>query len=106
MARERAKKAKEEKQAAERLNIKVGDWEVTRSTELKDGTVFFDLKVYGIQFYGLSIKSGKNGDFISEPARKGKDGKYYKFFYLNLDEETSDAIMDVAFDMAEDDKKK
>ena len=44
----------------------------------------------------------RNGDFISEPSRKGKDGKYYKYYYLNLDEETSDAIMDTAAEIAAD----
>jgi len=102
MARDRAKKAKEE--AVQRNHFNVGDWEVARSTELSNGTVFFDLVINGIKFYGLSIQNGKNGDFISEPSRKGKDGKYYKYYYLNLDEDTADAIMDVAMDMAEDAK--
>lgn len=73
------------------------EFEVTRVTELDSGSVFFDLKIAGIQFYSLTVVNGANGDFISEASRKGKDGKYYKFYYLNLDDETSGAIIDEVF---------
>ena len=105
MARNRVadkQKEKQEQKERERLHFAPGEWEITRATELKDGTIFFDLKILGIQFYSLSIVAGKNGDFISEPSRKGKDGKYYKYYYLNLDEETADAIMDTAAEIAAD----
>lgn len=73
------------------------EFEVTRVTELDNGSVFFDLKIAGIQFYSLTVVNGTNGDFISEASRKGKDGKYYKYYYLNLDDETSEAIIDEVF---------
>jgi len=90
-AKSRERKAKE----IERNHF--DDFEVTRVTELDNGSVFFDLKIAGIQFYSLTVVNGNNGDFISEASRKGKDGKYYKYYYLNLDEETSEAIIDEVF---------
>ena len=73
------------------------EFEVTRATELDNGSIFFDLKVAGITFYSLTVVNGNNGDFISEASRKGKDGKYYKYYWLNLDDETSEAIIDEVF---------
>lgn len=93
---EKNSKARERK-AKEIQRNHFDEFEVTRVTELDNGSVFFDLKIAGIQFYSLTVVNGNNGDFISEASRKGKDGKYYKYYYLNLDDETSEAIIDEVF---------
>ena len=95
MARERKKKV--EAQEVVRNHFEDDDFTVDRVTELDSGAVFFDLTIGGFKFYSLTVVNGKNGDFISEASRKGKDGKYYKWYYLNLDDETQEKIIDAVF---------
>lgn len=61
------------------------DLEVVRATVYKD-TVFFDLKVNQVVIYGCRFIEGKNGDFVSFPSHQGKDGKYYNYAYIELNE--------------------
>lgn len=63
----------------------VTDLKVLRAKEFKD-TVFCDLEINGVKIYGCRYVEGKNGDFISFPSYKGKDGKYYSHCYVDLDE--------------------
>lgn len=49
-----------------------------------DSGVTFTLVVDRVSIYGCRIVSGKNGDFISFPSRKGSDGKYYNHAYIDL----------------------
>lgn len=60
-----------------------------------DSGVTFTLNVDRVSIYGCRIVSGKNGDFISFPSRKGSDGKYYNHAYINL----TDRELMVVFDM-------
>ena len=64
---------------------KVYDLKVLRAKEYKE-TVFFDLEVNGVKIYGCRFVEGKNGDFVSFPSYKGKDGKYYSHAFVDLDE--------------------
>ena len=64
---------------------KVYDLKVLRAKEYKE-TVFFDLEVNGVKIYSCRFVEGKNGDFVSFPSYKGKDGKYYSYAYVDLDE--------------------
>lgn len=69
--------------------------EVTRANQVND-TVFFDVVINGITIYGCKVVEGKNGDFISFPSHKGKDGKYYNHAYIKLsDEAAADIIAQV-----------
>lgn len=43
---------------------------------------------------GLSLVEGKNGLFLSYPAKKGKDGKYYNSVY-SLDRDWNKKLEDV-----------
>lgn len=52
----------------------------------------FTLTVDRVSIYGCRIVSGKNGDFISFPARKGSDGKYYNHAYIDLTEEELNVV--------------
>lgn len=61
-----------------------------------DNGVTFTLHVGRVSIYGCRIVTATNGDsFISFPARKGSDGKYYKHAYIDL----TDTELMVVFDM-------
>lgn len=60
------------------------------------GHVRFALTVNEVTVYGCNVVEGKNGDFISFPSYKGKDGNYYKHAYIPLtDKEQEDILLDV-----------
>ena len=71
--------------SAEEKKTVVNDLKVLRAKEYK-GTTFLDLEVNGVKIYGCRYIEGKNGDFISFPSYKAKDGKYYNYAYVELDE--------------------
>lgn len=66
---------------------------VTRAKQFKDGGVVFDMVVNGVSIYGCRVIEGKNGDFVSFPAYKGSDGKYYSHCWVKLSEEDTKAIV-------------
>ena len=70
---------------AEEKKTVVSDLKVLRAKEYK-GTTFLDLEVNGVKIYGCRFIESKNGDFISFPSYKAKDGKYYNYAYVELDE--------------------
>ena len=86
-----SKKTAEKAQEQEFLNVE--SLEILRATEGKKGLVFFDMRLNGIYIYGMSVVSGRTGDFISWPSRKGSDGNYYKYAYAPLREETLKSIL-------------
>ena len=55
-------------------------------------TVLFDIVLFkSIRLYGLTGRFDDNNEFwVSFPARKGNDGKYYKHMYATF---TSDALV-------------
>ena len=55
--------------------------------------VFFTLEVRGLYIYNCRVATGKNGDFISWPQTKGKDGKYYNSCYGKFIPEEEEAIL-------------
>lgn len=70
--------------------------EVTRARAFDNGGVVFDAVINGITIYNLRVVEGKNGDFISFPARKGSDGSYYNHVWIKLtDEDTKELISQV-----------
>lgn len=73
------------KENTEEKQTVVSDLKVLRAKEYK-GTTFLDLEVNGVKIYGCRYVEGKNGDFISFPSYKAKDGKYYNYAYVDLDE--------------------
>lgn len=60
---------------------------VTRGHVFDDGSVAFDMEVNGVSIYNSILREGKNGQFVSFPSRKGKDGKYYSHCFVKLSEE-------------------
>jgi DNA-binding cell septation regulator SpoVG len=80
------------KEVNEVVNVEA---KVTRANQVND-TVFFDMEINGISVYGLKVVEGSNGDFISWPSHKGKDGKYYNYVWCKLsDEQQKDIIHQV-----------
>ncbi len=76
------------------VNVEVNA-KVVRANQVED-LVFFDVEINGVTIYGCKVVEGKNGDFISFPSHKGKDGKYYNHAYIKLtDEQSKDIISQV-----------
>ena len=73
-------------------NEVVIDAKVTRANQVNDA-VFFDMVVNGVTIYGCKVVEGKNGDFISFPSHKGKDGKYYNHAWVKLSDDDTSAIV-------------
>lgn len=70
--------------------------DVTRAHAFDNGGAVFDAIINGITIYGLRVVEGKNGDFISFPARKGSDGSYYNHVWVKLtDDDTKELISQV-----------
>lgn len=72
----------------------VSELKVTRAHQFDDGNITFDLQVNGVTIYGCKIAEGKNGQFVSFPSRKGKDGKYYSYAYIALSEDDQKVIFE------------
>ena len=76
------------------VNVEVNA-KVVRANQVDD-LVFFDVEINGVTIYGCKVVEGKNGDFISFPSHKGKDGKYYNHAYIKLsDDQTKEIISQV-----------
>lgn len=62
--------------------------------QFEDGTITFNLLVDEfVRIYGLRIYDGKDGNpFISFPARKGTDGKFWNYVYMKLSVEQIEEI--------------
>lgn len=81
----------------EREVLKIDSFEVSevRIIETSKGDmVMFSLTVNGVKIYSCRVVTGKNGDFISMPQNKGKNGQYYNVVYLPLSDEDSKKILD------------
>lgn len=92
-------KAKKAKETKEREVAEVRE-AVVSNVRVIDGkygeTVFFSLKVNGVNINNCRAVSGKNGDFISFPQYKGSNGQYYNTVYVALaDEDQAKILQDV-----------
>ena len=73
--------------------------EVTRVKEFESGDIGCDMVVNGVSIYGCVYKSGTRSDgseysFISFPARKGSDDKYYNHAFFKISDELLKKIED------------
>jgi DNA-binding cell septation regulator SpoVG len=75
----------------EEVNVKI-DAKVTRANQVEN-TVYFDVVINGVTIYGCKVIEGKNGDFVSFPSHKGKDGKYYNHAYVKLSDDDTAGIV-------------
>lgn len=64
-----------------------------------DDNILISIKINKITFYNLKVitykdkKTHKEKQFIAEPQRKGKDEKYYKYYYLGLTDNETESIL-------------
>lgn len=72
---------------------KVEAFSVDRVKAFDNGGVTADLTINEVKIYGVNVVEGKNGDFLSFPQRKGKDGKYYSIVWVNLSPEDMKDIL-------------
>lgn len=80
---------KKEKKQEEATNYEV---EVTRAHEFKSGDISFDMIVNGVSVYSCTYVNenpdkGIKSPFVSFPARKGSDGKYYNLAWFKVSDE-------------------
>ena len=69
---------------------------VTRAHQFEDGAIAFDMTVNGVQIFNNKLVEGSKGTFVSFPSRKGKDGKYYSYAYIQLSsEEVQDIVAQI-----------
>lgn len=71
------------KENAEEKKVPITELKVLRAKEYKN-SCFIDLSINGVKIYGCRYVEGKNGDFISFPSFKGKDGEYYNYAWVEL----------------------
>lgn len=64
-----------------------------------NGGITFTAIVNGVYIYGLRIVETDDDWFVSFPARKASDGKYYKHVYFPIDEDIK-ALIAAALDKA------
>lgn len=76
---------------------------VTNVRKISETCIGFTLKCKGFSLYNLRAveREDDNGWFISVPATKGKDGKYYNNYGLYLRDEDQKAILDTVFKILE-----
>ena len=63
-----------------------------------DGIQFaLDIKIGDrlVTIYNCRIREANDVNFISFPSRKGKDGKYYSWAYVQLTQEEQDAVIEM-----------
>lgn len=70
------------------------EYAVRRAVQF-DKDVLFDLTIDDFTIYGCRVVEGKNGDFISLPSRKGKDGKYWGIVYKRFSQDETSLILDM-----------
>lgn len=68
---------------------------VKRAVQFDDSGVLFDMTIDDFTIYDCRVVEGKNGDFISLPRRKGKDGNYWGIVYKRFTDEETNAILDM-----------
>lgn len=75
------------------------DMSVRHVVQFDDDGIQFALDIHVgdrlITIYNCRIREAANINFISFPSRKGKDGKYYSWAYVQLTREEEDAVIEM-----------
>lgn len=73
---------------------------VKNCREFADGGISFVLMLLGgkVTLYGCRIISGREGEFIAYPARKGKDDQWYNHFFVALTKEETAEIINAVYE--------
>lgn len=83
---------KQDKEFIEVTTCAVKDVRVIESK--KGDFIPFTLILNGVTIYNCHVASGKNGDFVSFPQTKGKNGQYYNVAYAQLSDDDTKMILD------------
>lgn len=59
-------------------------------------TVHIEVNDLIVDLHGIRIKDGRNGKFLSFPAYKANNGKFYKHCYADFPDEVTEAIIATA----------
>lgn len=73
--------------------IKLDSFSVDNVRMWDDTSVTADIRLNNVYIYGVRVVEGKDGDFLSLPSRKAKDGKYYSICYFPFDDSDQKAIL-------------
>lgn len=57
---------------------------------------FLSATIGCVTLHGITLMNGKNGEFLSFPSRKDKDGKFRSHFYIDNKSDTYKSIMESA----------
>lgn len=83
------------KQEAKGTGTEVKDVQVSNVRVTNDDKVYFTLVVNGVFINNCRVATGSKGDFVSFPSYKGKNGNYYNYAYVSLDDATTAKIMEI-----------
>lgn len=73
---------------------------VTNPRQISDNCIVFTLRCGGFSLYNMHIVEGKDGKrFVTPPASKGNDGKYYNEYAIYLSKEDELVIIDAVLNM-------
>lgn len=88
------KSSKETKEHKELIKVTADAVSEIKERWSDDESVLFDCVIYSnIQLYSLILRYNDKGDpWIGFPSRKGSDGKYYKYYYLEFNEAAIEKI--------------
>jgi hypothetical protein len=76
-----------------------GSINVINARVLSDNCIVFGVELEGISLYGLKLVETKDGErFISMAQTKGKDGKYYNNYFINLSDKQKEDIIKIVVD--------
>lgn len=93
----RGKAASRKNESKKKPTFNCEGWGISNAREW-DNNITFTLSVPGA-YFSLSLRQTRSGDwYISEPARKGSDGNYYRHFTLYLSDSDKEAIIKAVLD--------
>lgn len=78
--------------------IRVDSFEVMRVKEWDDGGLTADLKINGVEIYGVRYVKVRDKEFLSFPQRKDKDGNYWHICRAYLSDADQDTIIGAIFE--------
>lgn len=83
--------------------LKIDSYSVQRAVTVgANANVLADVEINGITIYGMRVVEGKNGEFLSFPQTKGKDGKYYSICWAKLSDKDQKDILKAIEDKLND----
>lgn len=78
--------------------IRVDSFEVMRVKEWDDGGLTADLKINGVEIYGVRYVKVRDKEFLSFPQRKDKDGNYWHICRAYLSDDDQETIIQAIFE--------